>query len=67
MIIVREHDELWTDNETGELITATEAIHRHYTINKFDYLSDWTKYYTFTGQYSETLIEYPDFTKATRR
>lgn len=64
MVRSRVKDELWTDNETGELMTATEAIHRHYIT--FDIFSDWTKYYTFTGQYSNELIEYPDFSKAIR-
>ena len=59
------NDELWIDNDTGELITATEAIHRHY--QDHDTMSDWTAFYTFTGQYSDTLISQPDFTSVVRR
>ena len=55
----RIYDELWMDNETGELITATEAIKRHY--QTADILSDWTAYYTFSGEYSDQELSKPDF------
>lgn len=58
------YDELWTDNETGEVITATEAIRRHY--QTADILSDWTKYYTFTGEYSDQVLDFPDFSQIER-
>jgi len=62
MIKVRVRDELWQDNETGEVITATQAISEFYKANAWD--AQWTNYYTFTGLYSDTTIDAPDFTKA---
>lgn len=61
MIKVRVHDELWYNNETGEVVTATQAIRDFYKEN--DWFLSWTDYYTFTGQYSITMIDAPDFTK----
>jgi len=61
MIKVRVHDELWYNNETGEVVTATQAIRDFYRENAW--FLNWTDYYTFTGQYSVTTIEAPDFTK----
>lgn len=62
MIKERVHDELWQDNETGEVITATQAISEFYKANAWD--AQWTNYYTFTGLYSDTTIDAPDFKKA---
>jgi len=61
MIKVRVHDELWYNNETGEVVTATQAISDFYKEN--DWFLNWTDHYTFTGQYSVTTIDAPDFTK----
>lgn len=61
MINVKVHDELWRNNETGEVVTATQAIRDFYKVN--DWSLSWTDYYTFTGQYSDTMIDAPDFTK----
>lgn len=58
---VRVHDELWYNNETGEVVTATQAIRDFYKEN--DWFLSWTDFYTFTGQYSDTTIDAPDFTK----
>jgi hypothetical protein len=62
---VRVHDELWQDNETGEVVTATQAIKEHYKHN--DALSRWTDYYTFTGLYSDTTLDAPDFSATINR
>ena len=62
MIKVRVHDELWYNNETGEVVTATQAISEFYKTNAWD--AQWTNYYTFTGLYSDTTIDAPDFTKS---
>ena len=64
MLKVRVHDELWYNNETGEVVTAAQAIREFYKDN--DWFLSWTDYYTFTGQYSVTTIEVPDFTKTFR-
>ena len=64
MLKVRVHDELWYNNETGEVVTAAQAIREFYKDN--DWFLSWTDYYTFTGQYSVTTIEAPDFTKTLR-
>lgn len=59
MIKVRVHDELWENNETGEVITATQAISEFYKVNTWD--ARWTNYYTFTGLYSDTTLNVPNF------
>jgi hypothetical protein len=59
MTKVRVHDELWYDNETGEVMTATRAIKEFYNTN--EWFERWTDYYTFTGEYSVETIDYPDF------
>lgn len=59
MIKVRVCDELWEDNETGEVITATQAISEFYRDNTWEL--NWTNYYTFTGQYSDTMLDVPEF------
>ena len=60
--VVRVHDELWEDNETGEVVTATQAISEFYAVNTWEL--NWTNYYTFTGFYSDTMLDAPDFGKA---
>ncbi len=61
MIKVRVHDELWYNNETGEVVTATQAIRDFYRENAW--FLNWTDYYTFTGQYSVTTFDVPDTKK----
>lgn len=62
---VRVHDELWENNETGEVITATQAISDFYAVNAWD--ARWTDFYTFTGLYSDTTLDAPNFETAVLR
>ena len=59
--MTRVHDELWIDNETGEVLPATQIIKEFYATHS--YKDNWTDYYTYTGEYSDTLLDAPDFAR----
>lgn len=58
------NDELWMNNTTGECVPATRAIREYY--RNHGPLDSWTDDYTPTGEYSESTIEAPDFTRSIR-
>ena len=55
-------DELVMDNETGELIPATQAIHIFYQTHGA--MDAWTDAYTLTGMDADNDLPLPDFTNA---
>lgn len=57
------HDELVIDKATGEILTATEAIHIFYGVKKHSALDSWLDDYELTGEEAKTFIPAPDFAK----
>lgn len=55
-------DELVMNKSTGEVISATEAIHIFYTVEKHNALESWLDDYELTGLEADNEIELPNFT-----
>lgn len=52
-------EEYYMNRETGEILTATAAIHDFYKTHGA--LDRWTDLWIFTGDYAETTITAPNF------
>ena len=53
-------DVLWEDKETGELLTAPEAIRQFYTVEGHKYPDCWTDRYQETSISCEIEIAEPE-------